>query len=67
MLLGWISTLADTATFSRDSADTISKTVSGIKESAEQNGWDADSSVLNYLSGAAQLQLNIPKATGPVG
>ena len=46
--LGLDTTLADTATFSRDSADTISKTVSNIKESAEQNGWDADSSVLNF-------------------
>ena len=54
--LGLDTTLADTATFSVDSADTISKTVSDIKESAEQNGWDADSSVLNYLSDAAQLQ-----------
>ena len=65
--LGLDTTLADTATFSRDSADTISKTVSGIKESAEQNGWDADSSVLNYLSGAAQLQLNIPESDWPGG
>ena len=65
--LGLDTTLADTATFSRDSADTISKTVSGIKESAEQNGWDADSSVLNYLSGAAQLQLNIPERDWPGG
>ena len=65
--LGLDTTLADTAAFSRDSADTISKTVSGIKESAEQNGWDADSSVLNYLSGAAQLQLNIPESDWPGG
>ena len=65
--LGLDTTLADTATFSRDSADTISKTVSDIKKSAEQNGWDADSSVLNYLSDAAQLQLNIPKSDWPGG
>ena len=65
--LGLDTTLADTATFSRDSADTISKTVSNIKESAEQNGWDADSSVLNYLSDAAQLQLNIPESDWPGG
>ena len=65
--LGLDATLADTATFSRDSADTISKTVSGIKESAEQNGWDADSSVLNYLSNVAQLQLNIPESDWPGG
>ena len=65
--LGLDTTLADTATFSRDSADTISKTVSGIKESAEQNGWDADSSVLNYLSNVAQLQLNIPESDWPGG
>ena len=65
--LGLDTTLADTATFSRDSADTISKTVSDIKKSAEQNGWDADSSVLNYLSGAAQLQLNIPESDWPGG
>ena len=65
--LGLDTTLADTATFSGDSADTISKTVSDIKESAEQNGWDADSSVLNYLSDAAQLQLNIPESDWPGG
>ena len=65
--LGLDTTLVDTATFSRDSADTISKTVSGIKESAEQNGWDADSSVLNYLSNTAQLQLNIPESDWPGG
>lgn len=65
--LGLDTTLADTATFSVDSADTISKTVSNIKESAEQNGWDADSSVLNYLSDAAQLQLNIPESDWPGG
>lgn len=65
--LGLDTTLADTATFSRDSADTISKTVSDIKKSAEQNGWDADSSVLNYLSDAAQLQLNIPESDWPGG
>ena len=65
--LGLDTTLADTATFSRDSADTISKTVSNIKESAEQKGWDADSSVLNYLSDAAQLQLNIPESDWPGG
>ena len=33
----------------------------------EQNGWDADSSVLNYLSGSAQLQLNIPESDWPGG
>ena len=65
--LGLDTTLADTATFSVDSADTISKTVSDIKESAEQKGWDADSSVLNYLSDAAQLQLNIPESDWPGG
>lgn len=65
--LGLDTTLTDTATFSVDSADTISKTVSNIKESAEQNGWDADSSVLNYLSDAAQLQLNIPESDWPGG
>ena len=65
--LGLDTTLADTATFSRDSADTISKTVSDIKKSAEQHGWDADSSVLNYLSDAAQLQLNIPESDWPGG
>ena len=65
--LGLDTTLADTATFSVDSADTISKTVSDIKKSAEQHGWDADSSVLNYLSDAAQLQLNIPESDWPGG
>ena len=65
--LGLNTALADTAAFSGDSADTISKTVSDIKESAEQNGQDTDSAVLNYLSDAAQLQLKIPESDWPGG
>ncbi len=65
--LGLDVALADTAASSGDSADTIAKTVSDIEEFAEQNGWDADSSVLNYLSDAAQLQLNIPESDWPGG
>ena len=65
--LGLDASLADTAAFSGDSAETIPETVTEMRERAEQNRWDADSTVLNYLSNAAQLQLTIPESAWPGG